>query len=293
MKIAVRGGHCPKIPGCSKFIDELTEDRKVKDSVIKYLRQLGQEVLDVTPPDNTSTLHAELSYGVSKANYWGANLFISIHFNKAYDIYNSVLGSEVCVHSKFDIAQRVVNGLASLGFKNRGQKVRNNLYELNHTNMKAMIIEICFVEATGDVVLYKELGYDLIGKTIAESITNNKTNTFVTEKPVINKPTVNNGDNWIKRLQTECNKQGFGNQSVDGIPGVNTLNSCPTLRKGATGNITKLLQEKLVALGYNTNGVDGIFGTGTEKAVKLYQKANGLVTDGIVGKNTWRKLLNI
>ena len=273
MKIAVRGGHVPKFTGASKFIDELTEDRKVKDSVIKYLKQLGCEVLDVTPPDNTSTLNGDLSYGVNKANNWGADLFISIHFNKAYDIYNGCLGSEVCVYSSFDIAQRVVNGLASLGFKNRGQKVRNNLYELNHTKMKAMIIEVCFVEATEDVALYKKLGHDLIGKTIAQAITNNN----ITISNV--KPTVNNTDNWIKRLQEECNKQGFSGY--------------PTVKKGARGNITKLLQVKLVSLGYNTNGVDGIFGSGTEKAVISFQKSNGLVADGIVGKNTWGKLLKI
>ena len=174
MKIAVRGGHIPKISGCSKFIDELTEDRKVKNAVLVYLRQLGCDVLDVTPPDNTNTLHNDLSYGVDKANNWGADLFVSIHFNKAYDVYNDPLGSEVCVHSNFDVAQRVVRGLVGLGFKNRGQKVRGNLYELNHTNMKAMIIEVCFVESIADVGLYKKLGHDLIGRTIAESIANKK-----------------------------------------------------------------------------------------------------------------------
>ena len=115
MKIAVRGGHCPKATGAKGIIDELTEDRKVKDSVIKYLRQLGYDVLDVTPPDYTSS-NADLYHGVTKANNWRADLFISIHFNKAYDNYNGSLGSEVCVHSPFDISQRVVNSLASLGF---------------------------------------------------------------------------------------------------------------------------------------------------------------------------------
>ena len=278
MKIAVRGGHVPKFTGASKFIDELTEDRKVKDSVIKYLKQLGCSVLDVTPPDNTSTLNGDLSYGVNKANNWGADLFVSIHFNKAYDIYNGCLGSEVCVHSKFDIAQRVVNGLASLGFKNRGQKIRKNLYELNHTKMKAMIIEVCFVEASEDVALYKKLGYDLIGKTITRAITNNKISVIV-ETTENNNPIIINSDNWIKRLQDECNKQGFS--------------SYPTLKKGARGNITKLLQVKLVSLGYNTNGIDGIFGSGTEKAVTSFQKSNGLVVDGIVGNNTWGRLINV
>ena len=279
MKIAVRGGHVPKVTGAKGLIDELTEDRKVKDSVIKYLRQLGCEVYDVTPNDNTPTLNSELAYGVNRSNILGVDLFISIHFNKAYDIYNGCLGSEVCVYSPFDTAQRVVNELAKLGFKNRGQKIRNNLYELNSTKMKAMIIEVCFVEATGDVVLYKELGHDLIGKTIAEAITNKNINNSNIKPTLNNESNSNNTDNWIKRLQEECNKQGF--------------NSYPTLRKGARGNITKLLQEKLVLLGYNNNGFDGIFSLGTEKAVITFQKNNGLVVDGIVGKNTWRKLLNI
>ena len=159
--------------------------------------------------------------------------------------------------------------------------------------MKAMIIEVCFVEATGDVSLYNKLGYDLIAKTIAESIANIKVNAPVVETPVISNPIINNTDSWIKWLQQECNKQGFSNQVVDGIAGPNTLNGCPTLRKGARGNITKLLQEKLVSLGYNTNGVDGIFGSGTDNAIRLYQRANRLLVDGIVGKNTWRKILNI
>ena len=174
MKIAVRGGHCPKVTGASALINELTEDRKVKDAVIKYLKELGHSILDVTPPETTNTSSADLAHGVNKANEWGADLFVSIHFNNAYSSYNGALGSEVCVYSNFDIAQRVVDGLGSLGFKNRGQKARTGLYELKNTKMKSMIIEVCFVEATEDVSLYKRLGHDTIGKTIAESIANKK-----------------------------------------------------------------------------------------------------------------------
>lgn len=298
-KIAVRGGHTELCTGASALIDELTEDRKVKDSVIKYLKELGCDVLDVTPPVNyTSSVSADLSYGVNKANEWGADLFISIHFNKAYESYNGAIGSEVCVYSEYEMAQRVVDSLGGLGFENRGQKVRTNLYELKHTNMKSIIVEVCFVEATKDVELYKKLGHDSIGKAIAESIANGKVTESVTEvkKEEVSKPvqtTTSTGDEWVRRLQQECNNQGFSSQKVDGIAGTNTLNGCPTLKKGATGNITKLLQEKLVKLGYNTNGVDGIFGSGTYNAVREFQKTRGLSADGIVGKNTWRKLLNL
>lgn len=117
--------------------------------------------------------------------------------------------------------------------------------------------------------------------------------TFAKLNELISKKNSCSGNNWVRRLQQECNNQGFSNQVIDGIAGVNTLNGCPTLRQGNRGNITELLQEKLVSLGYSTNGVDGIFGGGTTHAVRSYQNAKGLDTDGIVGKNTWRKLLGL
>lgn len=294
MKIAVRGGHCPNVPGSRGIIDELKEDRLVKNAVIKYLNQMGVSVLDVTPPDSTSSSSADLSYGVNKANNWGADLFVSIHFNNAYSTYNGALGTEVCVYSEYDIAGRVVNKMASLGFRNRGQKVRTGLYELKHTSMKSMIVEVCFVEATEDVALYKKVGYDYIGKTIAEALVNRSSGVTQTPTPTPEpvptptpQPTSKNYHSWIARLQEECNKQGFSNQKVDGIAGPNTLNGSPMVRRGARGNITKLIQEKLGI------SADGIFGANTEVAVKNYQRTNGLSVDGIVGRNTWRKLLNL
>ena len=294
MKIAVRGGHCPNVPGSRGIIDELKEDRLVKNAVIKYLNQMGLSVLDVTPPDSTSSSSADLSYGVNKANNWGADLFVSIHFNNAYSTYNGALGTEVCVYSEYDIAGRLVNKMASLGFRNRGQKVRTGLYELKHTSMKSMIVEVCFVEATEDVALYKKVGYDYIGKTIAEALVNRSSGVTPTPTPTPEpvptptpQPTSKNYHSWIARLQEECNKQGFSNQKVDGIAGPNTLNGSPMVRRGARGNITKLIQEKLGI------SADGIFGANTEVAVKNYQRTNGLSVDGIVGRNTWRKLLNL
>ncbi len=58
----------------------------------------------------------------------------------------------------------------------------------------------------------------------------------------------------------------------------------PTLRRGARGALVRELQQ---ALGIT---VDGIFGPGTETAVKRFQRDNGLVADGIVGPRTWAAL---
>ena len=209
MKICVRGGHCPKVTGASALIDELTEDRKVKDSVIKYLKQLNHEVLDVTPPDSTSTSSSDLIYGVNKANNFGADLFISIHFNKCYDSYNGALGTETCVYSENEYGKRIVNALSGLGFKNRGQKVRTGLYELSHTNMTSVIVETCFVEATEDVVLYKKLGADAIGKTIAEAIANKKIEPTVEKKEEVNRNMYVFSSNWYLYKYPDVANSGY------------------------------------------------------------------------------------
>ncbi|MBK1810538.1 N-acetylmuramoyl-L-alanine amidase [Clostridium sp. YIM B02505] len=176
MKIAIRGGHNFQAVGASGIIDETTEDRKVKDAVIKYLRASGHNVLDVTPGD--CDVNTDLAYGVNSANRFGAELFASIHFNKAYDSYSGAIGTEVWIYSTGGkaepIATRVVKKISSeTGLKNRGVKTSTSLYELRKTTMPAMIIEVCFVEATEDVRIYNEKGYDLIGKCIAEAITDN------------------------------------------------------------------------------------------------------------------------
>lgn len=51
----------------------------------------------------------------------------------------------------------------------------------------------------------------------------------------------------------------------------------------------KALQQELIALGYSVD-VDGLFGQGTEDAIKAFQKKHGSDADGIVGKNTWKAI---
>ena len=130
----------------------------------------------------------------------------------------------------------------------------------------------------------------IAGATASNTPVNSTTATSTASKPATPKPT---GNDWVRRLQAECNAQGFSSQIVDGIPGKNTLAGCPTMRKGARGDITKLLQERLNSMGYNCGKVDGIYGAATEAAVKALQNAKGLAQDGIVGQNTWRVLLGL
>ena len=65
------------------------------------------------------------------------------------------------------------------------------------------------------------------------------------------------------------------------------------LYKGCEGEQVKSMQQLLIAKGYSCGsyGADGDFGSGTHAAVVKFQKARGLVMDGICGANTWNALL--
>jgi N-acetylmuramoyl-L-alanine amidase/Putative peptidoglycan binding domain len=64
------------------------------------------------------------------------------------------------------------------------------------------------------------------------------------------------------------------------IPAVDGKNR-PTLRRPATGDLVKLIQEKVGVT------VNGNFDATTEAAVRQFQRDNGMVPDGIVGPKTW------
>ncbi|MCE9532998.1 MAG: peptidoglycan-binding protein [Planctomycetes bacterium] len=72
----------------------------------------------------------------------------------------------------------------------------------------------------------------------------------------------------------------------------------PALKAGETSEAVRILQMALVDLGFpmpisTHNGSklpDGIFGAETTKTVQAFQRANGLVVDGIAGRNTLAKL---
>ena len=66
----------------------------------------------------------------------------------------------------------------------------------------------------------------------------------------------------------------------------------PTIRRGNRNAYVKEMQGMLQKLGYNLGicGVDGDFGTATEKAVKEFQRDHRLDQDGVCGPKTWAAL---
>ena len=65
-----------------------------------------------------------------------------------------------------------------------------------------------------------------------------------------------------------------------------------TLRRGSKGDGVLVMQQYLHDFGYLSGEPDGQFGAATERAVKLFQEANGMTADGIAGTGTLSLLLS-
>ena len=57
-------------------------------------------------------------------------------------------------------------------------------------------------------------------------------------------------------------------------------------KKGSSGAVVTQIQTKLKSWGYYTGSVDGVYGSGTERAVRAFQQKNGLAVDGKAGTQT-------
>lgn len=152
MIINVHGGHNRIVPGASGLLDEVTEDRAITEKVIAKLKALGHTVYDCTD-DSGYTQGQNLANITSKCNAHNADLNVSIHLNSG-----GGKGVEVLVYSDSSkakpTAEKICNEIAALGYKNRGVKVRSNLYVLKHTKAPALLVECCFVDSAEDKSMY-------------------------------------------------------------------------------------------------------------------------------------------
>ena len=80
---------------------------------------------------------------------------------------------------------------------------------------------------------------------------------------------------WIAE---QVNKRLNGEQPTTTAPATST-----TLRRGSSGPKVKLLQERLIYIGYNCGGygADSSFGGGTESSIKEFQGNAGLPVNGV------------
>ena len=294
LKIAIGAGHTASGKnGCGALgiLNESDETRKIADMTVNLLNQKGYNA-KLFRIDKGNSYNLEDCYvRAEQVNSWGADLYIEIHLN-AFDNPNacgttSIVTPKASSQSRVwaaKINNKLVKYLGTVDRTNGRGFDEMSLIVLNRTNCPAVLIEPIFCTNVRDCNKYS---VEKVSKAIIEAITGESVN--IKSTPVKSN---NNTNNIIAELQQECNRQGFSNQVVDGIVGPNTLNGCPTLKYGSQGNITKIMQTLLVKRGYDITP-DGIFGRNTLTVVKKSQYYNDLTIDGIVGKKTWKNLLNM
>lgn len=98
-------------------------------------------------------------------------------------------------------------------------------------------------------------------------------------------------DNSTAELQKILNDKGAA-LDVDGIAGTKTLSECHkyTINNGDSGELTRWVQARLNAIGFNCGTVDGIAGEQTMTAIHNFQQANRLGI-GYLGGSDWDALI--
>ena len=76
-------------------------------------------------------------------------------------------------------------------------------------------------------------------------------------------------------------------KALDTIPCLDGIN----VRSGDKGVLVRTIQSRLIELGYLTGSVSGTYDNATVKAVKAFQKKNGLTQDGVCGSDTQALLM--
>lgn len=177
----VHGGHSLVCRGAAALLDEVNEDRKVKNRVIKLLRAAGHEAYDCTD-DAGATQNENLAAIVKKCNAHQADLDISIHLNSGrndstgdgstggvevygYDAGTQAAGASIC------------SGIAAaLNLNNRGFKINTGLYVLRSTKSPAILIECAFVDDKDDADRWDaDRCADAIVKALIGSVPSNAT----------------------------------------------------------------------------------------------------------------------
>ena len=282
----IHGGHSLICRGASGLLDEVTEDRKVKDKVIELLRNAGHTVYDCTD-DSGKTQSQNLKNIVTKCNEHSAALDISIHLNAG-----GGTGTEVWIYSSknAEVASRIaVNIATALGIKNRGVKISSSLYVLKRTKAPAVLVECCFVDSEIDKNAWN---VDECSKAIVEGILNititEPAKSTSNPQPVKTKDEIEVDGVWGKAT-TKKAQQVFGTV-VDGkvsrqkytckkyLQNASTLSwEFKTENFGNGSALIRAIQNKIGAT------PDGLFGP---NSVKKLQTFLGVSVDGYMGAET-------
>ncbi|WP_054637198.1 N-acetylmuramoyl-L-alanine amidase [Thalassobacillus sp. C254] len=215
----------------------------------------------------TTDVFRTLGERVRDANNWGADIFISIHYNAAVAAargfetfrYRGAPTRTRNIHSSLHPA--MFNHAFRGKMPDRGTKTAG-FYVIKHTNMPAILTEGGFVTNSSDARLLKQSSFI---REIAEAHA-----VGIAEALGLRKRTQSSGS-------TSTGKSAWTGQ---------------ILREGSRGPLVTSLQEMLLNHGEDLgrHGADGVFGPATKAAVRSFQSSAGISVDGVAGPQTYREL---
>lgn len=278
MKVNISAGHNPdgKIAsGAAGYILEATEARKVTELVCEILSDNGCMVRNCTCNNGTS-IKDVLNKIVSKHNAAETDLDVSVHFNAG-----GGHGVETLIFSSgsksVPFAIRVTESISKLGFRNRGVKIRPDLYFLKNTKAPAILIECCFVDSKEDTERYNYI-------TMAHAIVRGIMGYAVEDTNIYKFQVAYNADNnnYINPVDGSINSKTVEAMKKTLLKAEKTEEG---YKVGSRGELVKFVQQIAGC------EADGKYGKITREAVVEYQKKKKIKADGIVGFETIKTMM--
>ena len=287
-KIYINPGHSDKDPGAMGYETERKLNVAVSQHMNDYLLANFQCETRVYSNDSLTAV-------CNDANSWGADLFVSIHFNAGGgDGYEALVYSQKRVALGEIFAKHVLAAGQNLRLYGAapGVKLRPGLAVLANTNMPAIVNEGAFVDNLKDIqewnddaelkalgIAYAKAAAEFLGLESKAAPEENTTEEYSLEQ-------------FIRDVQAATGSE------VDGIAGSETIGNTVTVSASVnrTHPVVEFVQKRLYTLGYTQVGeADGIAGAMFEEAMKAFQADNDCTQDGeATAKNkTWRKLLGM
>lgn len=175
--IAIDAGH-NSYPDIGTSYNQYSEDKIVLDVAreLTYICQENGIRSFYCAPKSASSVLDSLQQRIAIANKSGATLYVSIHCNAA----TPTDGSRGCETYAISTAGKTIGTninreLGKLGFKIRG--VKETLdggaapYVVRMTNAIAVLVEICFLDATEDTNVFDKVGIKAIAQAIYNGLT--------------------------------------------------------------------------------------------------------------------------
>ena len=142
-KIYINPGHSDTDPGAVSY----EKERRLNVAVSQYMNDYLLANYECETKMNPGTM-GSLSAICNDANNWGADLFVSNHFNAGGgDGYEALVYSE----KRRPLGQVFEKHIKAIGQNSRGVKLRPDLAVLKNTNMPAVLNEGAFVDNLKDI----------------------------------------------------------------------------------------------------------------------------------------------